>query len=365
MFDRPLTHIIAHRFQEKFVAQHVLQVVKHHGGLVVRMTVAHSEALLMAELIAVRIQRRKFVAHRVPLEPVVHFTFTRKFRAVEFPRIEVVRYIFHERVTIDPFQAPGGEELGESLIHESTVGLVAAEHSEEPVVPHFVHEQRSVTGIAAAIEREHRVFHAVACIGHDHLRVGIHAEVGAEHFDDPCRVLRSVLPAAGVRLLRQGDAAYAIPFRFADAVGGIGSEGKIVYVLRMESPDPALRAVRLDHHGWPFVPGFILEIDDVQFRSEIGRHHFFFILKNAGGIDDVVVRKVELDIERAEIAVEFMAQMLLRIPAEFPIVHRDPRVPMHTVVMFPSPGVEELHSALHAHGPMGGETDPEGDAIAR
>ncbi len=360
MADAPLLEVVAHGLGEEFIAQHVLQVVEHHGGLVVHVPVsALALAFVVPELVAVRVDRWQAVAHGIAHVPCVHLLFHGQLGFGVAPGIGPGRRVVHERVSVDVHQARSGEVLREPFIEHGAVGLVVADHAEEPVVPHFVHEEAAVVRFTPAVQRQHGVFHAVPRIGHHHFRIGVEADPGTVALDHLRAIVRRVLPAAGVRLLRHADAADAVPFRLADAVRGIGGPGEIVHVLRMVAPHFAHGAVVRCDHARPFVPRFVLEVADVQFRTQVGRQHVLRVLQPARGFQHLVVGHVQFHVVSAEIAVELIAQMLLRVPAHLAIVHADPGVPLGAVVVLVAPGGEELHAAPHAFGPMRLEHDPE------
>ena len=273
--------------------------------------------------------------------------------------------ILHQRIPIDVFQGPRGQELGEAFVQERAVCLVVPYHAEEPVVPHLVCEKTTVTRVAAAIQGQHGVFHAITCIGHDHLRVGVHPEVAAVTGDDLRGVFGGVLPTARVRFLHQRHAFHAVPFRFADAVVRVGGEGEVVDVLGMELPHLAFSGLRSGDHRRCFVPRFVLEVADVKLRFEIGRQHVLLVLQPAGGVQYIVVREVQVHVECAEVTIEFTAEVLLRVPPEPRVVHRDAWIPVYTIVVLGAPAVEELHAPVHIAGPVRGEADAEGGACAR
>ncbi len=364
MAGTPLIDVVAHAGQERRVPQHVLEVVEHGGRLGVDMAIAALVAPFpVTELIAVGVDGRQAVAHGIALEGVVHLAVARSFWAQVASFIGGARRIAHEGVTIDALQPPCREELGEALVQEGPVGLVVAEHAVEPVVPHFVHEQTTVVRIAPAVQGEHGVLHAIARIGNDHLGVGVGAEVGAEHFDDARGVGGSVLPSARVRLLHQGHALHPVPGGFADAIRGVGGEGEVMHVLGMEAPYlPSVR-IRGQDHRWRLVPWLVGEVADVELAAQFRGQYFIDVLQPARGVQHIVMREVQVHIEGAEVAVQLIAQVLLRVPTHAAVVHGDARIPVYAVVVLAAPGVEELHAPLHVHGPVRGEADAKGGAF--
>ena len=359
----PLVEVPLHGRQEQAIAKRVLQVVQHGGGLEVHMAVPPAEPFVVAELIAMHVDGRQFVTHGIALVGAVDLLFAHDLRSGVAPLISGVRLVVHESIPIDVLQGPRGEELCEALVQEGAIGLVVPHHAEEPVMAHFVREQAAVVRVATTVQGEHGILHAIACIGHDHLGVGVVAEVGAIAGDDACRIAGGVLPSGGVWFLHQGHAFDPFPLRFADAVGGVGREGEVVHVLGVELPNLPLAGFGSDGHGRRTVPRLVLEVGDVQRLSKVGGHHLGGVLEPAGGVEHIVVGQVQVHVEGAEVAIEFATQVLLGVPAEALVIHRDARVPVHTIVVFVSPAVEELHAPVDIIRPVGGEGDAEAGAL--
>ncbi len=355
VLELPLREIVLEGGGEEGVAQHVLQIEEHGGGLVVHHAVAGGQA---RELVAARVDRGQLIPHGGTHVAVVGQPIAGERGLCPLAHVGVIGRLHHQRVLANMRHAHRFDELREALVQHGAVGLVVAHHAEEPVVPDLVHEEDAVVRFLTAVQGQHGVFHAVPRIGHHHLRIAVHADVLAMHLDALRGVFRSVLPFASVRLLGHGDALDPVPLGLADAVGGIGREGEVMHVLRVVFPHFADTGLIGRDHGWCFVPRLVLEVGDVEFLPQLGGHHLFRVLQPAGGLHHHVVGHVQRHVEAAEVAVELVAEVLLRVPTELTVVHTKAGVPLRAVEVLEAPCVEELHPAHPA--PVGDERVMEG-----
>ena len=298
----------------------------------------------IVEIVAVGIEANIFVAHGIVHISTVHIAVEHLFGFAVFGFVLVFIFFFHHNRAIDFVESPSGEKLGEAFIKRGAVGFVVAYHSIKPVVSNFMYQESAIPRVTATIEGEHRVFHTIVSIGGHHFRVNIHPEIGGERFNDLCGVLGGILPFGGMRFQGQAHALNAIPISFTNAVMRIGGEGKIVHVVGYKMPCFALWTIVRNNHRWFFVPWFIGEVFDIEFFAQIGGEHVLLILQSPGGFYNIVRGEGEFHIEESVIAVQFFVEVLVGVPSFFSIVHRNARVPMHTIEVGEAPWIIHRHT---------------------
>lgn len=135
-------------------------------------------------------------------------------------------------------------------------------------------------------------------------------------FNDLRAIFRGVLPFARVRLLHQRDALHAVPFRFADPVCRVRREREVVRVLAVELP-----SLRLPASGVVVTEG--ASFHGLSLKLAMSKR-----ARNSAGITSSGFCKTPVAsstywcgipiarVEGAEVPVELLTEVLLRVPAE-------------------------------------------------
>ena len=145
--------------------------------------------------------------------------------------------------------------------------------------------------------------------------------------------------------LNQYQPAIHIHHFLSNAIGGVGSKGKVMCIHCLEMP--GFGGTRCDGYngGRCRAPWFIGKVADIQLAAEACRHGFLGINQCSCCAYNVVIREGESHIETAKVAIELLSQMLVGGPAKLLIVDADARVPVHTIVMLGTSIFKQLHSS--------------------
>ncbi|GBD93086.1 hypothetical protein BMS3Abin05_00669 [bacterium BMS3Abin05] len=235
-------------------------------------------------------------------------------------------------IDFPPYQAlhaPGGQKLSESFILKSPVGFIIPKHSVKPVVPFFVGKQSVIAGTFPAVHGNHRIFHPLVGIGNDHFVVAVGSDVAGISLNHGGGEFGGILPFGCLPFPCKSinpDAAFKR--HFTDSVRGVCRPRKIVHVYGAVVPGFGFAVHMRDDNRRLLAKRLVFKIFNFQLLHKFRRQNFVPVKQITRRTHDELLRQCDFDIERSELTVEFMPQMLVCCPAETAVINRNFGVPL-------------------------------------